>query len=224
MNHDPTQERTGRVSAPNRADLPVDRKREFFDGLAERWDGLQPDRIALREQLAAGLRDLGVGDSETVLDVGCGTGNLTRALLDRLSPAGRVVAVDISPRMLEVASRKIDDPRVRWLQADAVRLDLDPESFDRVLCFCVWPHFDNGAAVACEFRRLLRRAGSLHIWHPIPRERVNEIHTEAGEAVHGDLLAPAGETAKMLAGLGFKVKEVIDDEHRYLVSAVKPAG
>jgi len=47
---------------------------------------------------------MGVNPDETVLDVGCGTGNLTGALLARLSATGRVIAVDISPRMIEVAS------------------------------------------------------------------------------------------------------------------------
>ncbi len=60
----------------------------FFDGIAEKWDGWE-DLDELARKLAAGLEELGVGRDETVLDIGCGTGNLTRALLARLPlPAG----------------------------------------------------------------------------------------------------------------------------------------
>ena len=72
---------------------------DFFDGIAERWDGWD-DLAELAQKLAAGLDEFGVRAEETVLDVGCGTGNLTRALLAKLSSAGRVIAVDISPMTL----------------------------------------------------------------------------------------------------------------------------
>jgi ubiquinone/menaquinone biosynthesis C-methylase UbiE len=197
-------------------------KTAFFDGIADRWDGWE-DLAAMNAKLAAGLEELGVGADETVLDVGCGTGNLTRALLGRLSPAGRVVAVDISPRMIAVARRKVSDPRVAWHAADAARLPLGDASCDRAICCAVWPHFDDRAAAAVELRRVLRPEGRLHVWHLVPRGRVNEIHASAGEAVRRDALAPADETARLLAGLGFAVTAAVDDGLRYLVTAFKAA-
>jgi ubiquinone/menaquinone biosynthesis C-methylase UbiE len=77
-------------------------KARFFDGIADKWDGWD-DLEVLGRRLAAGLEEMGVAPHETVLDVGCGTGNLTKALLARLGPNGRVIAADISPRMVEVA-------------------------------------------------------------------------------------------------------------------------
>lgn len=201
--------------------MTSDPKAEYFDGIAERWDGWE-DLEVLARRLDEGLAALGLRPDETVLDVGCGTGNLTRALLARLSPAGRVVAVDISPRMIEVARRKVSDPRVAWRVEDARRLSLGDACCDRAICFSVWPHFDDRAAVAAEFRRVLRPGGALHVWHLISRRRVNEIHAGAGEAVRGDVLPPAAETAALLAAAGFDVATATESETGYLVTGVKP--
>ena len=193
----------------------------FFDGIAEKWDGWE-DQAELEQKLSTGLDELGVRGDETVLDVGCGTGNLTRALLAKLSPAGRVVAVDISPRMIDVARSKVTDARVTWHVADASRLPLGDASCQRVVCFSVWPHFDDQKAVAIEMARVLPPGGYLHVWHLIPRRRVNEIHATAGAAVQQDVLAPAEETALLLGGVALRVSTVSDTDDRYLVTARKP--
>ncbi|HPA80592.1 MAG TPA: class I SAM-dependent methyltransferase [Thermoanaerobaculales bacterium] len=192
----------------------------FFDGIADKWDGWD-DLDALAQRFAAGLAEMGVGPEEAILDVGCGTGNLTKALLERLGPKGRVVAVDISPRMIEVAKGKVRDQRVAWHVADARRLPLDPASFDRVVCYSVWPHFDDAAAAGAELSRVLRPSGSLHVWHLISRAKVNEIHASASPAVHKDILQPAEDVAWLLSGLGFKVINAVDCDTHYLVSATK---
>jgi len=192
----------------------------FFDGIADKWDGWE-DLEVLRQRMAAGLREIGLGPGETVLDVGCGTGNLTLALLDHLSPAGCIHAVDLSRRMIEVARAKVADDRVSWYVEDATRLPLAVASCDRVLCFSVWPHFEDRRAVTTELMRILRPGGSLHVWHLSGRQRINEIHATAGEAVRGDVLPPAGETADLLAAMGLRVTAAVDAADRYLVTAVK---
>ncbi len=198
----------------------MDPRADYFGAIADQWDGWQ-ELEALRANLAAGLREFGVAPDEKVLDVGCGTGNLTSALLAHLSSSGRVIAVDIAPRMIELAHRKIADTRVEWHVSNAQRLLVPAESCDRVICYSVWPHFDDRLAVATEFWRVLRSGGKLHVWHLLPRDRVNTIHAAAGEAVRADVLPPADETAHLLGRLGFSILAAEDGSDRYLVTAVK---
>ena len=196
-------------------------KRAYFDGIADRWDGWE-DLDEVHRKLVSGLDGMGVKPGETVADVGCGTGNLARALLARLSIAGRIVAADLSTRMLEVAKKKVPDPRVEWISADALNLPLQDGCVDRVLCYSVWPHFDRPAAVARELLRVLRSGSMLHVWHLLSRHKINEIHASAGEAVRGDVLSEGTGLGRLLEKQGFTVTHVIDDQQRYLVTAMKP--
>ena len=195
-------------------------KADFFDSIADKWDGWE-DLEGLMPKLQAGLDELGLTADESVLDVGCGTGNLTAALLGRLSFKGRVAAVDISPQMIEIARHKIQDARSVQRIADVKHLPFDDASFHRAICYSVWPHFDNKKAAVRELCRVLKPNGALHVWHSISRERVNEIHADASPAVCNDLLEPAERAAGLLRGMGFQVTAAIDTEDRYLVSAIK---
>lgn len=192
----------------------------FFDSIADAWDGWH-DLTRLSAELNAEFDGFGIRDAETVLDVGCGTGNLTRALLGRLGPDGRVIALDISPVMLERARQKIVDPRVAWMQAPAHRLPVAEAACDRILCFSAWPHFERQEAVVSEFYRVLRPGGYAHILHLISREEVNRVHGQAHPSVRADLLAPVRDVAALFEQGGFVVLATADDACRYLLTVQK---
>lgn len=194
---------------------------EFFDSIADQWDGWH-DLADLSRNLNAVLDKLSIDPSATVVDAGCGTGNLTVSLLNgTLGPSARVVAVDISEKMLDLARHKVTDPRVAWHCAAADSLPLDDGTADHVICFSAWPHFHDTAAVTREFRRVLRTGGSLHILHLISRSQVNRIHAQAHPSVHHDILAPASEIAKLLETHGFHIVDMTDDDRRYWITARK---
>ena len=83
------------------------------------WDAATYDRLPIPMtrwgEAVVGWLDLR-GD-ERVLDAGCGTGQVTATLRDRL-PRGHVVALDGSPSMIERARERLGDDRVEFLVAD----------------------------------------------------------------------------------------------------------
>jgi len=195
----------------------------YFDSIADRWDGWD-DLTVLAQRLAAGLANLDVRAGETVLDLGCGTGNLTLALLGAVGDGGRVLATDISPRMLEIATGKVRDPRASFHLADATQLPLPDAGCDRVVCYSAWPHFPDKDAAARELFRVLRPGGRAHVWHLASRATINHIHANAGEAVQQDVLPPAADTARCLEAAGFTVERALDNDEGYLVTGRRGAA
>lgn len=92
-----------------------------------------------------------------VLDAGCGPGAYAQWLVDH---GAEVVAIDVSPRMVGLARRRLGD-RVTVVQADFSRpLDfLGDASFDGVLSPLALEYVRDWPAVFREFHRLLRRPG-----------------------------------------------------------------
>ena len=105
----------------------TEKVREDFDRLAELsdedgWDHNAHYHAFLLEHLPARCSE--------ALEVGCGTGAFARSLAERCE---RVVAIDLSPRMVEVArSRSGGHPNVEYLLADANSWEFPEERFDCV--------------------------------------------------------------------------------------------
>lgn len=96
------------------------------------WDAATYDRVA-EPQEQWGLRVLDRLDlegGETVLDAGCGSGRMTRHIVERL-PRGRVIGVDASPSMIETARERLGDSVELHVQ-DLLELELGADGRGRV--------------------------------------------------------------------------------------------
>jgi ubiquinone/menaquinone biosynthesis C-methylase UbiE len=95
----------------------------------------------------------------TVVDLACGTGCTTEAVLSALGKDGRVIAVDASTAMLAVAQSFVRDERVRWLHSSAERLgDGSVTGVAAVVCnSAIWQTDIRRTATAV--RRALRPGG-----------------------------------------------------------------
>ena len=89
------------------------------------WDAATYDRVAYPQEEwgLSVLARLELEGDETILDAGCGSGRLTRHLVERL-PNGRVIGVDASPAMIEKARESLGD-RVDLRLLSLLDLDLD---------------------------------------------------------------------------------------------------
>jgi trans-aconitate 2-methyltransferase len=96
-------------------------------GVVRDWNADVYHRVSGPQVAMAGavLDRLELRGDETVLDAGCGSGRVTRLLLERL-PRGRVIAVDASPDMVARAREELrDEPRADVREADLAQLRLD---------------------------------------------------------------------------------------------------
>jgi trans-aconitate 2-methyltransferase len=90
------------------------------------WDARTYDRSSAPQQSWASevlARLDGIAPGATALDVGCGTGRVTQALLE-LIPQGRVLALDASEDMVALARERLGDRAEVWCQ-DVLDLELD---------------------------------------------------------------------------------------------------
>ncbi len=196
---------------------------EYFDSIAERWDGFC-DLDQQDTKLASKLGRLDLDGAATIVDLGCGTGNLSRFLIAHAPDLVTLHAVDFSPGMIDVARRKVKDPRVTWHTKDVAHLSLRDGSVDLAICFSAWPHFPDPAAVLDEMRRILKPSGRLVVMHLDSKETINAIHTSVGGAVGTDLLPPARDLAALMRTRGFEVESAVDTQEEYWVSARRSDG
>lgn len=124
------------------------------------WDATTYERVsAPMTAMGADVLDrLVLRGDETVLDAGCGTGNVTRILLDRL-PDGHVVAVDAAPSMVEQARERLP-PEVDVRQADLLELRLD-EPVDAVLSTATFHWVPDHDRLFANLHAALRPGGRL---------------------------------------------------------------
>lgn len=121
------------------------------------------------------LREAELKPGERVLDVGCGTGVVTRLAAERVGGDGTVVGVDVNPGMLAVA-KAVSPPElaIEWQEASAESLPLADESFDVVLCQLSLQFMPDRGRALEEMHRVLVPGGRLLLNAPGPADPLFE--------------------------------------------------
>ena len=98
---------------------------------------------------------VGTKNGERVLDVGCGTGSLAFALVEKCQ-VKQVCGVDFSSAYIEHAKRKNQNSRVAFETGDACALAFPDHSFDRVLSLLVLQFVPKADQAIAEMRRVAK--------------------------------------------------------------------
>jgi ubiquinone/menaquinone biosynthesis C-methylase UbiE len=142
----------------------------LYDWFAPRYDDVKNyQRIYEHALLAQPIMDkVAPHTSPLVLDVATGTGRLPIALLNHSHFQGRVVAVDLSRRMLEIAAQKLANAeQVKLLWCPAETLPFSDNTFDVVTCLEALEFMADPPLVLRELVRVLRPGGLLLITNRI---------------------------------------------------------
>ncbi len=143
--------------------------RQMFNSIAPRYDLLNHvlsanvDRLWWR-RTARRFRAILADPEAAVLDICCGTGDMTMALLKHRPQNGRpVLAADFARAMLARGARKFDGRGAVALEADALHLPLRPASLDLIVTAFGFRNLANYEAGLREFHRVLKPGGQLGI-------------------------------------------------------------
>ncbi len=185
---------------------------KFFDSLAAGWDeGQEKNDEIINLILDNAKLNKGSSDNKSVLDVACGTGFLIPDYKDR--GIKDITAIDISPRMIEIAKGKFPD--VNFICGDAENTDFD-KKFDAIVVYNAFPHFIDGEALINRLSNFLNENGTLTIAHGLSRERLSKHHSGSANKVSKGLMS-AKELSEIFDKAYLSVTTLIDDDRMYQV-------
>lgn len=125
---------------------------------------------------------------DSVLELAAGTGVVTRRLASVLPEGVSIVATDLNPPMLDLASKIGTARHVEWRQADAMQLPFANGMFDAVVCQFGVMFFPDRSKAFAEARRVLRPGGGLifNAWDRIEENEFADTVTTAVGALFPD--------------------------------------
>ncbi len=174
---------------------------EFFGDMIEEYDSLMRRAVPRYDEMITRAVEYTPPGRERILDLGCGTGNLTLAVAARY-PEARITIVDGSREMLDITAARLGPGRsVECIEARFEELDLPLRAYDLVTSSVALHHIPNQAPF---FRRLFSalEPGGAIVYADQMRGRTDEHHAINWKHMHrfwklpGNLTAQEQETLK----------------------------
>ncbi|MSQ58134.1 MAG: methyltransferase domain-containing protein [Betaproteobacteria bacterium] len=120
------------------------------------------------EMISEYLGAMNIDGAQDVLDIGCGTGVVSRAIARRLKFGGRIIGIDLSPYLTHAAARLAEAEglghRIDFRTGDSHILGIPERSLDAVVAHTLLSHVDNPGAVLAEIYRILKPGGTAAIF------------------------------------------------------------
>ncbi len=149
---------------------------EAYDHYMGRWS------LRLARQF---VKFAGIGRAESVLDIGSGTGSLTRVIAASTG-ASRIVGIDPVPQFVATARQRFGDGRVAFDCGDAQALPYADATFDASLAQLVLHHFPDERAAMAEMLRVTASGGTVAAceWESGPGMELFQVIADCLTAVH----------------------------------------
>jgi arsenite methyltransferase len=144
------------------SDSPCETLRQEFNRWAEagRGGGMEQDHLPIALPV---LEKMQLAPSDNILDVGCGSGWLSRRL-GKLAPEGRVVGMDISDEMVRIARRNsTTEENLLFVTGEVSEIPWEPNFFTHAVSVESAYYWPNPALGAKEMFRVLRPGGSAWV-------------------------------------------------------------
>ncbi|SFI27302.1 demethylmenaquinone methyltransferase / 2-methoxy-6-polyprenyl-1,4-benzoquinol methylase [Tindallia magadiensis] len=192
----------------------TEKERAFFNEKAATWD---QQVVHKPEKISTILDAIGIQKGDKILDVGCGTGVLTPYLLEKLQGKGWILAMDLAEEMIKRAKEKYSDPQVEYRRGNVLE-DLGDETFHHIICYSMFPHFENKEQAIHQMKKHLKAKGTLTIAHSNSREEINGIHEKQATTIVAEDRLPSEETLVAFGKkAGLEKEQVIDSSEYFMV-------
>jgi demethylmenaquinone methyltransferase/2-methoxy-6-polyprenyl-1,4-benzoquinol methylase len=188
---------------------------QFFNERADIWDEIAKHDMAKVDLLT---RLLFIQENDTILDVGTGTGVLLPVLAN-YTAGKNITAIDSAERMIAAAKRKFGGLGCSFITEDAALYPFRPEAYNVIVCYSVFPHFDDKPRIIMHLADALKKGGLLAVLHSSSREKINGVHVHAHRDVMMDSLPSADALAGLMRKLHLLPEVIIDNSEMYAVCA-----
>jgi len=196
-------------------DIDADKQAMLVKRLEDRAQ--MPKFAEIRENY---LDKIGLPLSGRILELGCGTGAVCRAIASRLGFVGTVIGSDLSAKLIETAkdiTAKSGLKNIEYFQADGQGSDAHHGQFDLVLAHTVISHVADPAAFLCEAIRLARPGGQIILHDGDYASCVFDTNTPELDRKMSELIIPAAnkyvmrEIPRLLHHSGVEITHTIGD-------------
>ncbi len=194
-------------------------KTDFFNSRAENWEERHYPP-AVRQKLKAMLPKFRIATGDRILDIGTGPGILIPYLREMGGCLGRVFAFDISYPMIRQAQRRHAFPETAVLQADVHHIPFPDRTFDRIICFAAFPHFETPSLAVHEMARVARPGAGVVIAHLMSREELARHHADYN-AVARDVLPDHNAMTLLFRDAGLTDPDIMDVSGAYIAYGVR---
>ena len=161
----------------------------------------------------------GAAQGSNILDLGCGTGVVTRYAAGHADPDARIVGLDPTAFLLEAARSYPNNPgNIEWMDGFGEDIPFGDNSFDVVLCHQCLQYVTNVAATFREIKRVLMPGGILvgGVWASkesqpslaYMEEAIGRHFGSEHTPLHGWGFGGLAELQKQADNSGFEVKNL----------------